>query len=71
LNVVSNFRQVVAEAAIFRVIRQNHLEEDYKCRRCLKKYEKYLKILLLPQLLLPPPLLVLLRVQAQKQLEGD
>jgi hypothetical protein len=50
----------------------NHLEEEScECRRCLKKYETFLKILLLPQLLLPPPLLVLLRVQAQKQLERD
>ncbi len=50
----------------------NHLEEEgSECRRCVKKYEKFLKILLLPQFLLPPSLLVFLRVQAQKQLEGD
>jgi hypothetical protein len=71
LNLVSNFRQVAAEAALFKVIKPNYFEEGSECRRCLKKYEKFLKILLLPQLLLPSSLLVLLRVQAQKQLEGD
>ncbi len=55
----------------FLVIPKHLEEEGSKCRRCLKKYETFLKILLLSQLLLPPPLLVLLGVQAQEQLEGD